>query len=103
MSLQNLGIEGEKKARLFFKQHLKLNDIFQADWILLYKDKYFITEIKNKSIYVNPFSYGLNQHQVKSRMNSYYKTGIRCLFFCICNEHKCYYYQWLDRAQVYLV
>lgn len=97
MSLTTQGIEGEKKARLFLKQFVKADTIFQLDWLFKYKDKYYCLEVKNKELFIPPpfYGQGLDVRQVITRLQFYKDTGIRCLFIVFDTDNKIYY-QWLD-------
>lgn len=99
VSITQTGIQGEKMARVILQNNVKnIQSMFQADWIYKQNDQYFLVEVKNKEIFEGPpfDGYGLNYGQIKSRLDFYKNTKIRCLFLCICEQHGGIYYQWLD-------
>jgi len=68
MSITEQGIDAEKKARLFLKKK-GMHNIQQIDWLLKYKKKYFIIEVKNRELYEPPpfLGTGLDIRQLNLR------------------------------------
>ena len=98
MSILEQGIEGEKLARLILKDKFKVDNIFQADWIVLKNGKYYVIEVKHKQLFKSPpfDGQGLDIRQVNARIKFYKDTGIRCLFLVMDKDTGKVYWQWLD-------
>lgn len=98
MSILEQGIEGEKLARIILKDKFKVDNIFQADWIVLKDNKYYVIEVKHKQLFKSPpfDGQGLDIRQVNIRIKFYKDTGIRCLFLVIDKDTERTYWQWLD-------
>jgi len=96
VSITEQGRVGEKQARLFLKQ-IGCSDIFQSDWHIKWKDKWYLVEVKRKEKFKPPpfWGHGLNKYQAETRLKFYYETGIRCLFL-VFDVDGGIYYQWLD-------
>ena len=97
MSITDIGREGEKLARIILKEKIKVDGIFQADWIVRKDGRYYCVEVKHKDRFkAPPFDgHGLDVRQVNARMAFYMDTGIRCLFLVIDTDNTVLW-QWLD-------
>ena len=97
MSINDIGKEGERLARMVLIDRFKVDGIFQADWIVEKNDTYYVVEVKHKEMFkAPPFDgHGLDIRQVKSRMKFFRKFNIRCLFLVIDMTGKVFW-QWLD-------
>lgn len=98
MAIDEQGRAGEKLVMdlLEFK---KVPVKFQPDAI--YKSKtgdWFLIECKNQERFkAPPFDgHGLPQYQMKSRIEFYKETGIRCLFFVHEPDTNIIWWQWMD-------
>jgi hypothetical protein len=98
MSITLQGLEGEKIARLILKEKFKVNNIFQADWLVKKDNKWYVIEVKYKELFKPPpfWGQGLDIRQVKARLEFYKDTGIKCLFLIITKPNNEIYWQWLD-------
>jgi hypothetical protein len=85
MSINDIGKEGERKARIILKDVFKVDDIFQADWLISVKGKWYVVEVKHKEMFTPPpfYGQGLQAYQAEMRMKFWHETGIRCLFLVI--------------------
>jgi hypothetical protein len=97
MSIQELGREGETKARLFLKK-IGLHDLQQFDWFVKHEGKYFIVEVKHKSLYHGyPFTgTGLDIAQVKRRTQIFEDLGIDTLLLTFEKDTDNVYSAWLS-------
>lgn len=97
MSINDIGKEGEALAREILKKQFKVDDIFQADWLVKKNNEYYVIEVKHKEAFQPPpfEGHGLDVRQVKARMEFYKRYGIRCLFLVI-DMTGTVYWQWLD-------
>lgn len=97
MSITEIGRQGEKLAREILLT-MGVDSIFQADWLVQKNEKWYVVEVKHKEIFKPPpfCGQGLNIRQVKTRMQFYKDTGIRCLFLVIDLYTGARYWQWLD-------
>lgn len=97
MSINDIGKDGERIAREILKKGLRVDGIFQADWIVRKNGVYYVVEVKHKEIYKPPpfYGHGLDIRQVRARMQFMQDTGIRCLFLVI-DMNGTVYWQWLD-------
>jgi hypothetical protein len=98
MSITTIGIQGENIARRVLKEIFGVKDIFQADWLVKVKGKWYVIEVKHKELFKPPpfYGQGLDIRQVIQRMRFYNDTGIRCLFLVIERPNGDIYWQWLD-------
>lgn len=101
MSINDIGKEGESLARVILQKQMKVDKIFQADWLISKGNKWFVVEVKHKELYKSPpfDGQGLDVRQVNMRLNFYKDTGIRCLFLVIDKDTKLVYWQWLDKLE----
>lgn len=99
MSITQIGREGEELARIVLKQ-LKIDNLFQADWIIEKDGKYYVVEVKHKERFTAPpfDGHGLDLRQVISRQKFYQQTGIRCLFL-VFDFSGAIYWAWLDELE----
>jgi hypothetical protein len=97
MSINDVGKEGERLARLVLKEKFKVDGIFQADWIVEKDGRYYVVEVKHKEKFkAPPFDgHGLDIQQVDARMKFFRRLGVRCLFLVIDMDNTIYW-QWLD-------
>lgn len=100
MSINDIGKEGERLARIVLKDWFKVDGIFQADWIVNKNGKYYVVEVKHKEMFSPPpfYGHGLDIRQVKARMQFYKDKDIRCLFLVI-DMDGTVYWQWLDELE----
>lgn len=98
MSITQIGIDGEKMARLFIKENYSYDTLFQADWLLKIDGSWVVIEVKRKAPFAPPpfWGTGLNISQVKSRLEFYHDTGIRCLLLYFNTKDGKVYTNWLD-------
>jgi hypothetical protein len=98
MSITEIGRQGEQLARTVLKETFKVDDIFQADWLVKAKDNWHVIEVKHKELFKPPpfYGQGLDIRQVKARLKFQKDTGIRCLFLVIESPSNKVYWQWLD-------
>jgi len=98
MSITNLGIQGEKKARELILKKIRPEMLTQIDWLAKIKNKWVSFEVKNKERFkAPPFDgHGLPVKQKNYRIELYNDTGIRCVFLVIEPDTDIIYYQWLD-------
>jgi len=98
MSITEQGLVGEKMARVILKDKFKVDNIFQADWLILKDSKYYLVEVKRKELFKSPpfDGQGLDIRQVNARIKFYKNTDIRCLFLVITLPEENIYWQWLD-------
>jgi hypothetical protein len=98
MSITAIGRKGEILAREILLKIFKSDNIFQADWIAMKDNKYYVVEVKHKEMFQPPpfMGQGLDIRQVKARMQFYKDTTIRCLFLVIDKDTRDVYWQWLD-------
>jgi len=96
MSITELGIEGEKKARLFLKKHAFI--IFQADWMAYKSGQYVMFEVKNKERFMPPpyEGHGLDIRQISARLKFQGETNIRCILLVFEKNTQEIFYQYLD-------
>lgn len=100
MGIQELGIEGEKKAREVVKKN-NFN-CFGTDWILIDKlGNYYLLEVKCKEMFAPPpfEGQGLNINQVVSKQIFFKKTGIRTILLIMLPDNKRTYWQFLDKLE----
>lgn len=97
MSINDIGKEGERLARIILKERFKVDGIFQADWMVQKNGKYYVVEVKHKEMFSPPpfYGHGLDIRQVKARMEFYKSKDIRCLFLVI-DLDGTIFWQWLD-------
>ena len=86
-------------ARCFLKSR-NIDNLFQADWIVVKDNKYYVIEVKHKEKFrAPPFDgHGLDIRQVRARQKFYEDTGIRCLFL-VFDFDRTIYYGWLDELE----
>ena len=96
MSITEQGRKGEAMARDFLKS-LGVNNLFQADWMAMKDNTYYVVEVKHKEKFkAPPFDgHGLDIRQVNARMKFYQDTGIRCLFLVFDTDGSIFW-GWLD-------
>jgi hypothetical protein len=101
MSITEQGLQGEKMARIILKDKWKVDNIFQADWMVLKNGKYYVIEVKHKELFVPPpfYGQGLDIRQVNARMKFYKYTGIRCLFLVISKPDNSIFWKYLDELE----
>ena len=97
MSINDIGKEGERMARSILKDWFRVDNIFQADWLIKKNDSYYVVEVKHKDMFRPPpfYGHGLDIRQVKARMAFMRETGIRCMFLVIDTDGRVFW-QWLD-------
>ncbi len=97
MSINDIGKEGERQARIILKEWFGVDRIFQADWLIEKNGKWFVVEVKHKEMFTPPpfYGHGLDIRQVVHRMKFYRDKDIRCLFLVI-DMDGTVYWQWLD-------
>lgn len=97
MSINDIGKEGERLARLILKDHFRVEKIFQADWLVKANGKWYVVEVKHKEMFSPPpfKGQGLNAYQSDMRLKFQADTGIRCLFLVI-DIDGTVYWQWMD-------
>jgi hypothetical protein len=102
-NINEIGKKGEQTALKFFKNYMKINTIFQADWII--KDeknnKYYLIEVKHQERFIKRSDYEVEGHglpikQIEARINFQNNTGIRIIFFVIEIPSETIYWQYLD-------
>ena len=100
MSINDIGKVGEGMARLILKRWMKVDGIFQADWMVKKNGVYYVVEVKHKEMFKSPpfDGHGLEIRQVNARMMFMEETGIRCLFLVIDMSGRVYW-QWLDKLE----
>lgn len=101
MSINDIGKEGERKARIVLKDVFHVDNIFQADWIIGVNDKWFLVEVKHKEMFTPPpfYGQGLQAYQADMRLKFQRETGIRCLFLVIDINTGEIFWEWLDNLQ----
>lgn len=101
MSINDIGKEGERRARIILKDVFRVDNIFQADWIVGVNDKWFVIEVKHKEMFNPPpfYGQGLQAYQADMRIKFWRETGIRCLFLVIDSVTGEVYWEWLDKLQ----
>ena len=100
--IESIGKIGEQKVREYFKNVIKVESIFQIDWVVLINGEYFLIEVKHQELFKKPpfDGHGLPIYQVTARMEFYKKTGIRPILFVIeKNNPNVFYYQLLDKLE----
>jgi hypothetical protein len=103
-SIFEIGHDGEKIALEVFKQFLKVDSIFQADWIVEKNNNYYLIEVKHQERYKkikrdDIEGHGLPLWQVKARMKFQKATGIRVLFFVVEKPTGIIFWQWMDELE----
>ncbi|MFA5351563.1 MAG: hypothetical protein WC357_09595 [Candidatus Omnitrophota bacterium] len=58
MSIMEIGRQGEKIARNILKDIFKVDDIFQADWLVKAKGVWYVVEVKHKELFKPPPFHG---------------------------------------------
>jgi len=98
LSITLIGIEGEQLARKIIREHFKVFDIQQLDWLVHKNGRYYAIEVKHKEMFKPPpfKGQGLNISQIERRISLYKDTGIRCLLLVIEKDSNGVYWQWLD-------
>ncbi len=98
MNIMQKGMEGERLAMIFIKEHYNCESLFQADWVTKIDGTWYVVEVKRKDLFLPPpfLGTGLNVSQVKSRLEFYKDTGIRCLLMFLNPEDNNVYVGWLD-------
>lgn len=96
MSINDIGKEGERIARHILKDVMRVDEIFQADWMVKARGEWYVVEVKHTEAFEPPpyRGYGLKAYQADMRLLFYKDMGIRCLFMVIDGESV--YWQWLD-------
>lgn len=99
MSITNVGIKGEQKAREILKQNGF--NIFQADWIAKTKNNYCLIEVKHKEMFKKPpfDGHGLDLRQVFARMEFYKKTKIPTILLIINLPDDKVYWEYLHKLE----
>lgn len=98
MAIDEQGRAGEKLV-MDVLQMFQVPVKFQPDALFKSKNgEWILIECKNQERFnAPPFDgHGLPPYQVKSRMNFYKETGIRCLFFVHEPGKDFVWWQWLD-------
>jgi hypothetical protein len=100
LSINDVGKEGERQARLIAKTW-GVEKIFQPDWITMKNGQWVVWEVKHKSMFkAPPFDgHGLNAYQADMRIEFYKIFGLRCLFFVIDKDTNRIYWAWLDELE----
>lgn len=102
MSIHQIGIDGEKKARLILKKHGHHN-IQQCDWIVKCDDgSYFIVEVKNKKLFEpEPFwGTGTDIAQIKLRTQLLNDLNMDTLLIAMTpDDPDVYYTGWLSELE----
>ena len=100
MSINDIGKEGERMARIILKNKFKVDGIFQADWLVNKNGIDYVIEVKHKEMFAPPpfYGHGLDIRQVRARMDFYKRHNIRCLFLVI-DMDGTVYWQWLDTLE----
>lgn len=98
MSINDVGKEGERLARIILKNYFCVDDIFQADWIISKNNEWYVIEVKHKARFTAPpfDGHGLNAYQADMRLRFYKEKGIRCLLLVIDSETDEIFWGWLD-------
>lgn len=97
MSINDIGKVGERMARDVLKNDFRVDGIFQPDWMIQKRGKYYVVEVKHKAMFeAPPFDgHGLDVRQVNARIRFWKDTGIRCMFLVIDMDGNIFW-QWLD-------
>ena len=99
MSIQEIGIEGEKKARIFLK-NLGYK-IFQIDWMADKDGNYIQCEVKFKERFTPPpfEGHGMEIWKIKDRLRFEKQTGIKAFLIIFEKLTDLIFYQWLLKLE----
>jgi hypothetical protein len=99
-SIEELGKEGEEKARIMLK---KLGFLLtKPDWIGEKEGKFIQFEIKMKSAAFTPppfLGHGLDIYQINRRIALQEKHNLKCMVIIFEKDSPNIYYQWLDKLE----
>lgn len=100
MSINDIGKEGERMARLILKNTFKVDSLMQADWMCEKDGTWYCVEVKHKEPFEPPpfKGHGLQAYQADMRMRFYKEMKIRCLFLVV-DMDGTIYWQWLDELE----
>ena len=101
MDIDKIGKDCEQIAKDIFFKLMKIDLIFQADWMIFKGNRWYVAEIKHQERFVkwkdnDVEGHGLPIRQVEARLKFQKDTGIRCLFFVVEKPNKNIFWQWLD-------
>jgi hypothetical protein len=84
VDIQEIGRHGEKILREYFKS-IKVEALFQADWIIFINHEYRLIEVKHQEIFSPPpfYGHGLPRWQVEARIKFYKETRIKPYLFIV--------------------
>ncbi len=108
MSITAIGRQGEVLALRMLKGYpFYVDIIFQADWLIYYKNAWIVVEVKHKEMFTAgrniPFDgHGLPPYQVEARNAFYRDTGIPCLLLVIdkgVGDPRYVYFQFLHKLE----